>query len=98
MLPPPHPASDRFRSLSLDRLHGRRQSDQKQQRRMTTLMARLPSFVPATYGTGSNLKPPPQRLIWPEDGDGKCAVQTKVDVSHRQPNSLRRDSPACSEL
>jgi hypothetical protein len=48
--------------------------------------------------TGSNLKPSPQRLIRPEDGDGKCAVHTNVDVSHRQPNSLRRDSPACGEL
>ena len=48
--------------------------------------------------TGSNLKPSPQRFIRPEDGDGKCAVHTNVDVSHRQPNSLRRDSPACGEL
>ena len=30
----------------------------------------------------------------PEDGDGKCAVHTSVEVSHRCPNSFRRDSPA----
>ncbi len=53
---------------------------------------------PSTRYTDSNLNPSPQRFIRPEDGDGKCAVQINVDVSHRQLNSLRRDSPACGEL
>jgi hypothetical protein len=44
--------------------------------------------------TGSNLKRSPQRFIRPQVGDGKCAVQN-VDVSHRQPNSSRRDPPTC---
>jgi hypothetical protein len=57
----------------------------------------LLELVTAAY-TGSNLKPLPQRAMWPEDGDGKWAVQTKVEVSHKSPKSLRRDSPACSEL
>jgi hypothetical protein len=51
--------------------------------------------VAQRYGTGSNAKPSPQRFILPEDGDGKCAVQSNVDVSHRPPNRLRRVSPAC---
>ena len=47
-----------------------------------------------------NVKPSPHRSDnpRPEDGDGKCAVQINVDVSHRQLNSSRRDAPACGEL
>ena len=31
--------------------------------------------------TGSHLNPSPQRLIWPQDGDGKCAGQHRVLLS-----------------
>jgi hypothetical protein len=47
--------------------------------------------------TEANPNPSPQRVIRPDDGDEKCAVQTSVDVSHRSPNNFRRDAPACGE-
>src|SRR5207244_3842268 len=43
----------------------------------------------------TNLKPSPQRVIRPVDGEGKCAMHISVDESQRRPNTFRRDSPAC---
>jgi hypothetical protein len=31
------------------------------------------------------------------DGDGKCAVHMRVDVSQKRPNKSRRDAAACPE-
>lgn len=33
------------------------------------------------FGAGSWRKPPPQRLTWPTEGEGKCIVQHRVGVS-----------------
>ena len=32
-----------------------------------------------------------QRTMRPLDGEGKCAVHTRVEVSQKRPNSLRDD-------
>ena len=36
-----------------------------------------------------------QRTMRPLDGEGKCAVHMRVEVSQKRPNSSRRDSPDC---
>lgn len=38
-----------------------------------------------------------QRTTRPVEGDGKCAVHIKVDVSQKRPNNSRLDLPACAE-
>ena len=35
--------------------------------------------------------------IRPHDGEGKCAVHIRVEVSHMRPKSSRRETPACLE-
>ena len=43
----------------------------------------------------TNLKPSPQRVMRPTDGEGKCAVHISVGVSTKRPNSSRRVWAPC---
>jgi len=36
-----------------------------------------------------------RRTMRPLDGEGKCAVHMRVEVSQKRPNSSRRDTPDC---
>ena|SRR6266436_2706794 len=55
----------------------------------------LPSVVPAHAATKSNASR--QRTTRPVEGEGKCAVHMRVEVSQKRPNSSRREAPACCE-
>ena len=45
--------------------------------------------------TISQVNPLPLRLILPDEGEGKCAVQHSVSVSQKRSRKLRRVTPAC---
>jgi hypothetical protein len=45
----------------------------------------------------TNLNPSPQRDMRPMDGEGKCAMHIKVEVSQNRSNTSRLDTPACLE-
>jgi len=51
-----------------------------------------------SFASAKTLRSASSTLIRPYDGQGKCAVQTNVHVSHRRLNNSRHDSSACGEL
>ena len=55
----------------------------------------LRGFAAPPYITVSHRNPSPQRLIWPRDGDGKCAKQHSVFVSQYVSKNLRRVAEPC---
>ena len=47
---------------------------------------------------GMTLKPSSQRAIRPMDGEGKCTVHNRVELSQKRSSILRLDSPACDRI